>query len=207
MIENKTIDACVKDIKQSFRLMMNGITAKSMRDKGLDYHLNWGISLPDLKNIAKKYGKNYELAIALWKEDIRECKILATMIMPADKVSHDVIELWIEQTHTLEIAEQAALNLYQYLPFAKEEAYQLIASDNEIRQICGHHVLSRLFMNGTETNKKETDEFIDQIQTAISSESVALKKAAIASIIHFSELGASYANIAHNTLNKLGMDL
>lgn len=207
MNDNKTIEAYIKDIKQSFRLMMNGITAKSMRDKGLDYHLNWGISVPDLKNIAKKYGKNHELAIALWKENIRECKIIATMIMPADKVSHDIIELWIEQTHTLEIAEQAALNLYQYLPFAKEEAYQLIASDNEIRQICGYHVFSRLFMNGIKTNKNETDEFIDQIQTAVSSESMALKKAAIASILHFSELGVSYANIAHKTLNKLGMDL
>ena len=51
MNDNKTIEAYIKDIKQSFRLMMNGITAKSMRDKGLDYHLNWGISVPDLKNI------------------------------------------------------------------------------------------------------------------------------------------------------------
>ena len=75
----------LRQIKQSFRLRMNGSTSRSMREKGVDYHINWGVSLPDLKQMAKEYGKDYDLAIALWKEDIRECKILATMIMPAEQ--------------------------------------------------------------------------------------------------------------------------
>ena len=72
----------LKKIKQSFRLLMNGVASRSMRDKGADYKINWGISLPDLQQMALEYGKDYELAIELWKEDIRECKILATMLMP-----------------------------------------------------------------------------------------------------------------------------
>ena len=38
----------LKEIKRSFRLMMNGVAAQSMRDKGLDYHVNWGASVPML---------------------------------------------------------------------------------------------------------------------------------------------------------------
>ena len=76
----------VKEIKQSFRQMMDGAVAASMRSKGVDYKLNWGATLPRLKEKAEEIGKNYELAIALWKENVRECKILATMIMPADEV-------------------------------------------------------------------------------------------------------------------------
>ena len=72
----------LKAIKQSFRLMMNGVAARSMRDKGLDYKINWGVSLPDLQTMAREYEQDYELAIELWKEDIRECKILATLLMP-----------------------------------------------------------------------------------------------------------------------------
>ena len=112
------INAKVKDIKQSFRQMMDGSIAKSMRDKGVDYKLNWGATLPRLQEKAAELGKNYDLAIALWKENVRECKILATMIMPADEVLPEVIDIWMEQTDTQEIAEQAAFNLYQYLPFA-----------------------------------------------------------------------------------------
>ena len=106
----------VKEIKQSFRQMMDGVISKSMRDKGVAYKLNWGATLPRLQAKAKEIGKDYDLAIAIWKEDVRECKILATMIMPPDKVLPEVIDIWMEQTTSQEVAEQAAFNLYQYLP-------------------------------------------------------------------------------------------
>ena len=84
----------VKEIKQSFRQMMDGSIAQSMRDKGLNYHLNWGATLPRLQEMAKEIANSqepiancqYDLAIALWKENVRECKILATMLMPADQI-------------------------------------------------------------------------------------------------------------------------
>ena len=169
----------VKAIKQSFRQMMDGAVAQSMREKGLDYHLNWGATLPRLRQKADELGKNYDLAIALWKENVRECKILATMIMPADKVLPEVIDIWMEQTLTSEIAEQAAFNLYQYLPYAPEKAYTWIASDKELYQLCGFHILSRLFMNGQEPNERGINEFIDQALAALQGESMVVKKAAM----------------------------
>ena len=88
------IQAQVKEIKQSFRQMMDGAVAQSMRNKGVDYKLNWGATLPRLREKADEIGKNYDLSIALWKEDVRECKILATMVMPADVVLPEVIDIW-----------------------------------------------------------------------------------------------------------------
>ena len=84
----------LQDIKSRFRLMMNGVASKSMRDKGMGYKINWGIGLPELKQLAAEYGKDHDLAVQLWKEDIRECKLLATMMMPADKMQTDMVELW-----------------------------------------------------------------------------------------------------------------
>ena len=126
------INQQVKEIKQSFRLMMDGMVAKSMRDKGLEYKLNWGATLPRLREKADEIGKNYDLAIALWKENVRECKVLATMIMPAERMLPEVADIWMEQTPNLEIAEQAAFNLYQYLPYAPAKAYTWMASEKEL---------------------------------------------------------------------------
>ena len=64
----------LKNIKTQFRLGMNGAVSKSMRDKGLDYKLNFGVEIPRLKEIAAQYPKDHQLAQALWKENIRECK-------------------------------------------------------------------------------------------------------------------------------------
>ena len=117
------INEQLKEIKRSFRLMMNGVAAQSMRDKGLDYHVNWGASVPMLKVKAKEIGKNRDLAIALWKEDVRECKILATMVMPADEMLPEIVDIWMEQTNSVEMAEMASFNLYQYFPFAADKVY------------------------------------------------------------------------------------
>ena len=108
----------VKEIKQSFRLLMDGQTAQSMREKGVEYKLNWGAAIPMLQEKAREIGKDYDRAIELWKADVRECKILATMVMPAEKMLPEIVDIWMEQTPNQEIAEQAAFNLWQYLPYA-----------------------------------------------------------------------------------------
>ena len=196
----------VKEIKQSFRQIMDGAIAASMRSKGIDYKLNWGASLPRLKEKAEELGMNYELAIALWKENVRECKILATMIMPADEVLPDVIDIWMEQTPTQEIAEQAAFNLYQYLPYAPVKAYTWMASQNPLCQLCGFHIITRLFMNGQEPNERGINEFIDQAIVALQGDSIPVRKAAMAAIQRFADLGLVYERIAKSALKQANLD-
>ncbi|MBQ9668310.1 MAG: DNA alkylation repair protein [Prevotella sp.] len=192
----------VKEIKQSFRLMMDGAVAQSMRQKGLDYHLNWGATIPRLRQQADELGPDYSLAIALWKENIRECKILATMIMPPDEMPSEVVDIWMEQTHTIEIAEQAAFNLYQHLPYAAEKAFQWLASPDDLPQLCGYHVLSRLFMRHQEPNERGINEFIDQALAALQSPNTSLRKAAMQALFRFSELGLIYERIAQSALRN-----
>ena len=183
--------------------MMDGKVAQSMREKGLDYHLNWGATLPRLKEKADEIGKNYDLAIALWKENVRECKILATMIMPPDVILPEVVDIWMEQTETVEIAEQASMNLYQYLPYAPMKAFEWMASDKDLYQLCGFHVLSRLFMNGQEPNERGINEFLDQAQVALQSQNVTVRKAALNSLNRFADLGLVYQRLAENILRMV----
>ena len=196
----------IKEIKQSFRQMMDGMVATSMRQKGLQYKLNWGATLPRLKAKADEIGKNYDLAVALWKENVRECKILATMLMPADEVLPEVIDIWMEQTDCQEIAEQASFNLYQYLPYAADKAYNWMASDKELYQLCGFHILSRLFMNGQEPNERGINEFIDQALAALEGNSLMVKKAAMNAMSRFAELGLVYERLAKSALKRANLE-
>lgn len=200
------INLIIKEIKQSFRQMMDGAVAQSMRDKGLNYHLNWGATLPRLKAKANELGPNYDLAIALWKENVRECKILATMLMPPEKMLPEVCDIWMEQVPSQEIAEQAAFNLWQYLPYAPEKAYQWIACDQEYYQLCGFHVLSRLFMNGQEPNERGINEFIDQALSAIQGPYMSVRKAAMQSMVRFAELGLVYERMAKSAMKSINLD-
>jgi hypothetical protein len=197
----------VKEIKQSFRQMMDGAVAKSMRDKGLDYKLNWGATLPRLREMANELGKDYDLAIALWKEDVRECKILATMVMPADRMLSEVCDIWMEQLTSQEIAEQAAFNLWQHLPYAPEKAFQWIACEKEYYQLCGFHVLTRLFMNGQEPNERGINEFLDQALSALQGPYPCVRKAAMQSVIRLSGLGLMYERMVKSALKSINLEL
>ena len=190
----------VREIKQSFRLMMNGVTAQSMRQKGVGYKLNWGASLADLQQMADQYNCDYDLAVALWKEDIRECKILATMLMPRERMLPDLAELWMEQTPSQEIAELLAFNLFQHLDFAPMLAYRWMASDEPLRQICAYQLLARLFAQGKEPNERGINEFLDQASTALSDAHAGVRHAAFNCTVRFSQLGDAYANIARKAL-------
>ena len=213
------IEQKIKDIKQSFRQMMDGQVAQSMRQKGVDYHFNWGATLPRLREMADEIKAQpipngfdnstewiYSLAIALWKENIRECKILATMLMPSDKLLPEVADIWMEQTETVEIAEQLAFNLMQHVPYAAEKAFLRISSADDLPQICGYHILSRLFMRKQEPNERGINEFMDQALAALQSPTPSLSKAAMQSIIHFADMGLMYERIARSAIHSIGLD-
>ena len=196
----------LKQIKQSFRLLMNGAASKSMRDKGLQYKLNWGVQLADLKQMADTYGKDYELAIALWKENIRECKILATMMMPAEKMLPEIADLWMEQTDSIEIAEMAAFHLYQYLPYAPAMAFQWIASDRPLYQVCGFHILTRLFMDGRQPDERGISELMDQALAALTGDDAAVSHAAQLCLLRFADLGEPYETIARKAVKSVNLE-
>lgn len=200
------VNKTVKEIKQSFFLRMNGETARSMREKGLSYHLNWGINLPDLKEIASHYDKDYHLAIALWKEDIRECKILALMLMPPEKMLPEIVDVWIGQTDTQELVELSAFYLYQYLDYASVIAFEWIATNDEYKQICGYHILSRLFMKGKEPDERGIHELLDQIVVVMKEENTSVKRAAYTCLQRFVQLGDVYETIARNAMKRNNLD-
>ena len=200
---DKTVKEKVKKIKQSFRLVMNGPASQSMREKGLKYKLNWGVPVPTLKAMAKDYGKNYDLAIELFKEDIRECKILATMIMPPERMLPEIIDVWMEQTTQNEIAEQLAFNLLQYLDYAPMLAFEWIATDKPIYKLTGYHLLSRLFMKGKEPDERGINEFLDQVEADLQGYDNSLKHAAYNCLLRFCDLGDDYEKIAAKALKQL----
>ena len=195
----------IKQIKRSFRSAMNGPVSQSMRDKGTLYKLNWGVALPKLREMAQQYTPSYELAIELWKEPIRECKLMALMLMPPEDMPMEVVDIWMEQTHTQELAEVAAVQLYQHLSYAPLLAFKWMASADALPQITAYTLLGRLFMKGMEPNERGINEFLDQAITALQSSHAGVQHAASNCLCRFAELGQIYAQIMERALKMHGL--
>lgn len=175
---DNNIHETIKDIKSKFRLFMNGMVSQSMREKGMEYKLNFGIEYPRIKEIAAGYEPDHELAQALWKENIRECKILAGLLQPADTFYQEIADIWIEGMDYPELAEYTVMNLFQHLPYASEVVFRWMADEREMFQLCGFLLMARLLMKGEKLNERAEAEFLDQACTAVEGDCGPVQKAA-----------------------------
>lgn len=177
----------LKDISTQLRLGMNGVVSQSMREKGLVYKLNYGVELPRIKTIAALYAKDHDLAQALWKEDIREFKILAGLLQPVDSFYHEIADIWIEEIRNIEMAELTTMNLFQHLPYAPAKSFQWIADEREYVQVVGYLTISRLLMKKGDMTERASSEFLDQAVTAVLSGTYHIRNSALLAIRKFME--------------------
>lgn len=52
----------------------------------------YGVKIPQLRAIAKEYRKNHDLALALWRINNRETRILAAMIADPKQLTEEQME-------------------------------------------------------------------------------------------------------------------
>ncbi|MDR3118153.1 MAG: DNA alkylation repair protein [Mediterranea sp.] len=172
----------LKEIEAQLRLVMNGVASQIMRENGLVYKLNFGVELPRIKMIAAGYEKNHALAQALWKEDVREFKILAGMLQPVDTFYHEIADIWVEDIRNIEIAELTAMNLLQHLPYAPAKTFQWIAGEKEYVQVAGYQTIARLLMKKGSMTERASSELLDQAVTAVLSGSYHVRNSALLAI-------------------------
>ncbi|WP_455632990.1 DNA alkylation repair protein [Parabacteroides sp.] len=139
----------IREIRKELRLAMNGVISTSMREKGIVYKLNFGVPYPEIKGIARKHKPNGELAAALWKEDIREFKILATFLQPAETLPLEEAKRWVKEIPYLEIAEHCCRNLFVHLPSMENFTSDLVADkENEFARTVAFLTWAEHFKQG-----------------------------------------------------------
>ena len=185
------IQETIREIKAQFRLAMNGVASASMRDKGVAYKVNFGIEWPRLYQIAQPYGKDAALAALLWKDPVRECRLMATAIQPVESFGEDLADLWIEQADTLELVEYLAMNLLQFIPQAADAAFRWMASERPLTATAGFLTLAHLLRQGVLLNERSCYEFLDQAEVALRGDNHSLVKAARTALMRYAALGES----------------
>lgn len=183
----------IQQIRKQLRLSMNGVVSASMREKGIDYKLNFGVSLPRLKAIAKEYEKDASLAQLLWKENVRELKILAILLYPAGNFTTEQAWLWAKDVCQMEIAEQYCANLLQELPDAETLAFQWIQDSGEFVQTIGFILYARLYTKGITPNLLYAEALLDTACSLFEKETSRPQRAAILALKRYGRMSPANA--------------
>lgn len=140
---------------------MNGVISTSMRQKGMNYKLIFGVPIPEIKHIAAAHEPDAELARALWKEDVREMKILATLLFPAGSMTQEEALAWMREIPYPEIAEQCCNNLFPTVEQPDQLALKFLADKKSpFGRMCGFLLWAQLFKKNLEVEKSRVEAFL-----------------------------------------------
>ncbi|MFA6403116.1 MAG: DNA alkylation repair protein [Salinivirgaceae bacterium] len=106
-----------KDIMHSISRMQNGEISKILSKMGIEYRLNYGVSIPHLRQLVTGFEPNNELAFILWEKDIRETKILASILFENNTITFEQAIEIAGKLNNHELVEQFSRNLFSRLPF------------------------------------------------------------------------------------------
>ena len=91
---------------------------KGMSKFGIAIERRLGISIPNLRRMAKEVGKNHDLALVLWKTRIAEAMILASMIDNPKQLTEAQMEDWVIGFDSWDVCDQICDNLFVKSPLA-----------------------------------------------------------------------------------------
>ena len=173
-MQNLPLEDQIREIKKMLRATMNGVLSGSMRQQGLTYRVNFGVDQPRLIELAGEIPHTAALAARLWKEDIRELRLLAPMLMPPDGMDEELALLWIEQLRFAEEAQVLVMHLLCHLPSASGIAFRLVADDRPMSRLVAWLLLGRLFMAKKRPSQRDADELLDHFNALRSTPSINL---------------------------------
>ena len=204
-MQNLPLEDQIREIKKMLRATMNGVLSGSMRQQGLNYRVNFGVDQPRLIELAGEMPHTAALAARLWKEDIRELRLLAPMLMPPDGMDEELALLWIEQLRFAEEAQVLVMHLLCHLPFASDIAFRLVASEQPMSRLVAWLLLGRLFMAQHRPSQRDADELLDHLESELTAQGndLELKRTALNTLYKFMDLGAAETARGERLLESL----
>ncbi len=125
---------------------------------GINSQMAYGVRIPELRSMARKVGKNHELAGKLWKYGYSETRILASMIDDPHLVTEDQMEKWALEFDSWDICDQCCMNLFRKTSFAYKKIFEWSKREEEFVKRAAFTLIATLAVH----DKKADDEkFMD----------------------------------------------
>ncbi len=149
------------------RSQANPRNVEGMTRYGISSNNTLGISIPTLRALAKRLGRNHALALELWDSGIHEARILAAMVDDSAKVTRRQMDRWAADFDSWDVVDGCCSVLFDKTPFAYDKAFQWSAARREYVKRAGFVLMAALAVH----DKKAPDASLLQFLPVILRES------------------------------------
>ncbi|MGZ4113731.1 MAG: DNA alkylation repair protein [Actinomycetota bacterium] len=104
------------EIVERLRSLGNPANLPGMARYGIDVSSAFGVTIPQLRAIAKEAGTDHGLALALWRTGVHEARILASMVDDPARVTVRQMDAWARAFDSWDVCDQVCGNLFDRTP-------------------------------------------------------------------------------------------
>ena len=136
-----------------------------------------GLSMPTLRSMAKRIGKDHETARGLWESGIHEARILASLVDEPAKVTEEQMEKWVSQFDSWDVCDQCCGTLFDKTPFAYTKALEWSRRKEEFVKRAGYVLMAELAVHDKGAPDKAFLRFLPEIERGSTDSRNFVKKA------------------------------
>lgn len=89
---------------------------------GIRPEQSWGVTMPEIRSLARQAGKSHRLASQLWLSGIHEARLLATLVAEPQLLREEQLETWASEIDSWDLCDQCCNNVFRHTVWAYAKA-------------------------------------------------------------------------------------
>ena len=139
-------------------------TRAMMEGFGIPTEKAFGVTVARLRAIAKRVGKDHELALALWKTGWYEARMLAAFVDQPDQVTSRQMDAWCRDFDNWAICDTVCFHLFDKTEFAFERLHAWASREPEFQRRGAFALLWGLSLHAKSRPDHEFEQALDLIR-------------------------------------------
>lgn len=167
----------VKDVLDKLQSKAHPEQLKGMAKYGITVEQRLGVSVPDMRKLAKEIGKDHKLALDLWRTGIAEARIVAGMVDDPAKLTEEQMEEWVKGINSWDVCDQVCMNLFEKNQLAWKKIIDWSQREEEFVKRTAFSLIACLAWHDKRANDEKFIELLPVIARGATDERNFVKKA------------------------------
>ena len=170
---------------------------------GMTVEQRLGVSVPDMRKMAKELRKNHELALELWSTGIAEAQIVAGMIADPNKLTEDQMDDWVKDLNSWDVCDQVCMNLFDKSPLAWGKIFDWSGREEEFVKRAAYALIACIAWHDKTTSDEKFIELLPVIVQGATDNRNFVKKAVNWALRHIGKRNLNLNKAAIDTANSI----
>ncbi len=165
------------EVMTKLRALENKDALAGKKYFGINVDKALGLTMPQIRGIAKTITKDHDLAEALWQTDIHDARLLASMVDQPKWVSEAQMDEWAAGFDSWDIVDQTVGDLFDRTQFADKKVFEWAKREEKFVRRAAFSMIAYMAVHDKKRDDKKFLTYLPLIENYSTDERNFVKKA------------------------------